>query len=250
VAGRADAGQVVTSEPATVLPSVLALAPMAGPGAGATDLGPDRGSVERIPLPAAASAARASPEAGASQQPGPLTEPAALAATVDPRVASVVRLRAGQQRGNGFYVKPRLVVTAADVIGSASVVDVIASDGKEVLGLVVLADPTRNLAAVYVPRAGPATPFAAAPALARMVQVVELAGDGRARVLAAGLEAARGDPAPTSRLELQDDGEDPMPGAPVFLEGRAIGLVGPTRNLIGIDAVADLLESEALAALH
>jgi hypothetical protein len=114
----------------------------------------------------------------------------------------------------------------------------------------VLADPTRNLAAVYVPRAGPAAPFAAAPALARIVQVVELASDGRARVLAAGLETAPGGLAPTARLELQADGEDPAPGAPVFLENRAIGLVGPSRNLIGIHAVADLLESEALAALQ
>jgi hypothetical protein len=83
-----------------------------------------------------------------------------------------------------------------------------------------------------------------------MVQVVELAGDGRARVLPAGLAAAPGHLAPTARLELRDGAADAMAGAPVFLEDRAIGLVGPTRNLIGIDAVADLLESEALAALQ
>ena len=160
-----------------------------------------------------------------------------------------MRLHAGDRRGNGLYVRPRLIVTAADVIGSASVVDVTTSDGKEVLGLVVLADPTRNLAAVYVPRAGPAAPFADAPALGRMVQVVELAGDGRSRVISAGLEAAPGHVAPTAGLELQD-GADAVAGAPVFLEDRAIGLLGPTRNLIGIDDVADLLESEALAALH
>jgi hypothetical protein len=80
--------------------------------------------------------------------------------------------------------------------------------------------------------------------------VVEVADDGHARVLAAGLEAAPGDPAPTPRLELRDEGADPAPGAPVFLVDRANGLVGPTGSLIGIDAVADLLESEALAALH
>jgi hypothetical protein len=243
--GPADADQVVTT---AALPSALALAPMAGPDAGATGLGPDRRAAERMPLPAA-SAVRASPEAGASRQPGPLTE-AAVAATIDPRVASVVRLHAGDHRGNGLYVRPRLIVTSADVIGSASVVDVTTSDGKEVLGLVVLADPTRNLAAVYVPRAGPVAPFADARALGRMLEVVELAGDGRARVLSAGLEAAAGHLAPTARLELQDGGADAVAGAPVFLEDRAIGLVGTARNLIGIDAVADLLESEALAALQ
>jgi len=227
-----------------------ALAPAAGPD-GATDLAADSGAG----LPSGASAARPSPEAGRRLLPGP-TEPAA--ATSDPRVASVVRLRAGTSRGNGFYVGPRLVVTVADVVGAASVLDVTTSGGEEVLGLVVLRDPIRNLAVVHVPRAGPITPFADVPALGagRTVQVVELAGDGRARVIPAGLgtpplaDAGTG----AAHLELQAGGERTVAGAPVFAGEGAIGLVAPSSggagSIIGIAEVAELLQSEALAALR
>ena len=46
------------------LPFALALAPMAGPDAGATGLGPDRRAAERMPLPCSERCSAASPEAG------------------------------------------------------------------------------------------------------------------------------------------------------------------------------------------
>jgi hypothetical protein len=242
---------------------------MAGPHAGPP--GPRQRAGEGMPLRSGTSAARVSPDAGVRRLPDLVPEPearlpgepAAMAPASDLRVASVVRLQAGSRGGNGFYAKPRLVVTAADVVGTASVVDVTTSDGQELLGLVVLTDPARNLAVVHVPRAGPATPFAEVPALAPGggAQVVELAGDGRARVIPTAIEAAppagdpRGDGAMGPRLQLEDGGEGAVVGAPIFLGDRAVGLVadpsrGPTGGVIAIDEVAALLESEALAALH
>jgi hypothetical protein len=240
------------------LAAAAALAPTAGPDAGLP--GPRRRADEGMPLRSGMSAARVFPEA---RLPGLPIDPAGTATASDLRIASVVRLQSGGHRGNGFYVRPRLVVTAADVVGTASVVDVTTSDGQELLGLVVLTDPTRNLAVVHVPRAGPATPFAETPEFApgQATQVVELAGDGRARVIPAALEAAppAGDPsghgAMAPRLQLEDRGEGAVVGAPIFLGDRAVGLVadpsgGPTGSVIAIDEVAELLESEALAALH
>ena len=245
--GTARAG---TAEPSK-LGSAAAIAPAAGPDPGAMGLAAGRGAEP----PSEASAARWSPESG-GPLPGP-KEPAA--ATFDPRVASVVRLRAGASRGNGFYVGPRLVVTVADVVGAASVLDVTTSGGEELLGLVVLRDPIRNLAVVHVPRAGPITPLADAPALGpgQMAQVVELTGDGRARVIRAGLgapplaDAGSG----AARLELLAGEERAVAGAPVFSDVGAIGLVAPSSggaagSIIGIAEVAELLQSEALAALR
>jgi hypothetical protein len=261
--GTAAAGHATTAEPRTRLTAVTALAPMAGPDASPPGERPVSGTDERMPLRSGMSAARASPEAGEGRLPGLPTGSAAMATASDLRVASVVRLRAGSHRGNGFYVKPRLVVTAADVVGTASVVEVTTSDGQELLGLVVLTDPARKLAVIHVPRAGPATPFAETPELApgRAAQVVELAGDGRARVIPAALEAAppssdpSGDGALAPHLQLQDGGEHAVAGAPIFLGDRAVGLVAdpggaPTGSVIAIDEIAELLESEALAALH
>ena len=83
-------------------------------------------------------------------------EPSVFAAALDPRTASLVRLETDSHKGSGFYVKPRLVATTADLVGTASMVDVTTSDGEKVLGLVVYTDPVRNLAVVHVPRSGPA----------------------------------------------------------------------------------------------
>ncbi|MGH6900440.1 MAG: hypothetical protein ACREJ5_28480, partial [Geminicoccaceae bacterium] len=173
--GSADADPTEAADLANNLAAIAALAPMAGPAADRTDPASDRRADEPSSRSWRATATRASPAAGAARQPN---EPGAVTGTRDPRVASVVRLRAGTRRGNGLYVEPRLVVTVADVVGAASVVDVTTGEGEEVLGLVVLTDPLRNLAVVHVPRAGPATALADEPALGpgRTVQVVELAG--------------------------------------------------------------------------
>jgi S1-C subfamily serine protease len=253
-----ETGRAGTVELARV-GSVASLAPAAGPDAGAPRLAAARRGAEPVPPPSEASAPWPLPEAGRNLLPGPPTEPAAAAATSDPRVASVVRLRAGTRRGNGFYVGPRLVVTLADVVGAASVLDVTTSGGEEVLGLVVLRDPIRNLAVVHVPRAGPVTPFADVPALGpgRTVQVVELAADGRARMIPAGLGSPPLSDAGmrAAQLELEAAGARPVAGAPVFSDDGAVGLVarssgGSTGSVIGIAEVAELLESEALAALR
>ena len=102
----------------------------------------------------------------------------------------LVRLTAGDRSGTGFYVKPRLVATTADVVGTGSVIDVKASDGSVMLGLVALVDPTSNLAVVHVPRAGPPLPFAAtvADAAGPGAEVIELGGDGRAWLRTAAVE--------------------------------------------------------------
>ena len=41
-----------------------------------------------------------------------------FAAALDPRMASLVRLETGSRQGSGFYVKPRLVATTADLVGT------------------------------------------------------------------------------------------------------------------------------------
>jgi hypothetical protein len=160
------------------------LEPAAGGPSAATPPGPARRPRARMPGPAQATAAEMAPEAWGSRQVGAPSDPDGLTTAHDPRVASLVRLDAGRRSGNGFYVEPRLVVTAADVVGTASVIDVTTSDGEAVLGLVVLTDPIRNLAVVHVPRAGQPMPVAeAAMGPSRRVQVIDLARDGRARIV-------------------------------------------------------------------
>jgi S1-C subfamily serine protease len=183
-----------------------------------------------------------------------------FAAALDPRVASVVRLETGSHRGSGFYVEPRLVATTADLVGTASVIDVVTGDGEKVLGLVVHTDPTRNLAVVHVPRAGRPVTLAPRPALApgQAVDVLELLGHGRARVTLATLQpaGAAGDgTASGGRLELDLAGAPAAMGGPVFVNERAVGLIadqdgGSRRGIVSVDALAALLQSEALAALR
>jgi hypothetical protein len=183
-----------------------------------------------------------------------------FAAALDPRMASVVRLETGSGRGGGFYVAPRLVVTTADLVGTASVIDVTTGDGEEVLGLVVHTDAVRNLAVVHVPRTGrPALLFdGAGLAPADAVDVLELLGDNRARVTLARLHPAApaGDrTASTDRFDLDLAGVPAAVAAPVFLNERAVGLIaaqggGLRHRLVPIDGLSTLLESGALAALH
>jgi len=186
-----------------------------------------------------------------------------LAAELDPRVASVVRLEAEGRRGSGFYVKPRLVVTTDDLVGSSSVIDVTTSDGEAVLGLVVQVDPDRKLAVVHVPRAGRPAQLLDAAALRRgdVVEVLELVGEQQARLTRATLQQAlaggaqTSETAPVLRLAGDAAGASTGGGAPVFLKDRAIAIVaaqsgGPERNVISIEALDTLLESGTLAALH
>lgn len=182
-----------------------------------------------------------------------------LAAALDPRVASVVRLEAGSRRGSGFYVRPRLVVTTVDLVGRTSVVDVTTSDGEAVLGLVVHTDPDRGLAVVHVPRAGRPALLSDAPTSrpGHTVDVLELMGAGQARLTRAALEGGNrtGDGGSALHLRLKAADAAISAGAPVFLNDRAIALVGardsgPERDVIPIEAFDELLGSEALAALR
>ena len=260
VADPAPADLAGPQEPDPGLLPVAALEPQAGPDAGSTRPAPDRRSDPHSPERSQAGADDLFPEPG--RRTGVRTGQDAGAADLDPRAASVVRLSAGDRRGNGFYVEPRLVATTGDVVGTASVIDVTTSDGAQVLGLVVLTDPISNLAVIHVPRAGQPAPLAdpAASAPSRAVQVVELASEGRARVIPAVLQASPpgvgpGGAALGAHLELADGGGRAAPGAPVFGDEGAIGLItdqsgGPGRNVVGARELQDLLASEALAALR
>jgi S1-C subfamily serine protease len=200
--------------------------------------------------------------AGGSRETNARSEQTVLAA-LDQRVASVVRMAVDGRQGSGLYVKPRLLVTTGELVGSASMVEMTTSDGEEVLGLVVHVDPARNLALVHVPRSGRSAPVAAAPAVGpgQTIELVELVGGGRARVLRAVLRAASqgGDrianALPALHLELGEAGAPGTSGAPLFLDEQAIGLIanqdsGRLRNIIRLDHLDDLLALEALAALQ
>jgi hypothetical protein len=242
---RAGEAELVAAAPAE-------LEPAAGP--------PDRLPPARVALGAPLRVAAPSTPVGAERPPR--AAPDAIGAVHDPCVASCVRLRAEGRPGNGFYVRPRLVVTAADVVGTASVIDVTTSDGEEALGLVVLVDQIRGLAVVHVPRAGQPMAFAESAGLepGRTARVIGLGADGRARSGSAVFE-----PAPAvgaidegiaraPRLKLDDGGEPAAPGAVVVSENHVIGLLaggegGPMRGILPIDGLSQLLESETLAGL-
>jgi hypothetical protein len=246
-----DTDAATAGEPAPALPMFAAIEPGAGPGAGSRRTGtPFRNVPASEPLL----------DSGPGPEGGAHTEASVFAAALDPRMASVVRLDTGSGRGAGFYIEPRLVVTTADLVGTASVVDVTTGDGEEVLGLVVHTDPARNLAVVHVPRTGQPAPLfdGAALAAARALDVLELLGDDRARVTLARLQPAApgGDgTGSTDRYDLDLGGTPAAVGAPVFLNERAVGLLaahggGLRRHLVPIDWLPTLLESAALAALR
>ena len=234
---------------ASGLPGIAALAPGAGPGTGSP--GPiDPAPVAQVEQPAS--------ESRAARRLGTTVEPTVGAAALDPRVASVVRLDAGSRRGSGVYVAPRLVVTTTDLVEHTSVIDVTTSDGEAALGLVVHTDAERGLAVVHVPRAGRPALLSDAPASGsgQMVEVLELVERGQARLSRAVLQRGNsaGEGVPALQLEL-DGAAATSTGAPVFLNDRAIALVGaregaPEGNLVPVQALDELLESEALAALR
>jgi hypothetical protein len=229
-------------EDATMVSGIAAVAPSGGPGPTHAE---SRASMAQD-APAVAP--------GAAQRPDTAGEGHVLAAAADARLASVVRLDAGSLRGNGVYVRPRLVVTTADLVGATSVIDVTTSAGESALGLVVHTDLDRNIALVHVPRAGRPALLPDAPALSgRMVDVLELIEPGQARLTRSILQGSTG--APALRLEVDAADVATSAGAPVFLNDRAVALVAaregvPESNLVPIDALDALLESEALAALH
>jgi hypothetical protein len=237
--------------PAAGLPLLAAIEPGGGGGAGAR-VGAER---TRDPL------ALGSSEPGQSGPDDARADPTVFAAALDPRMASVVRLETGSYRGSGFYVEPRLVATTADLVGTASVIDVITSDGQKALGLVVHTDPARNLAVVHVPRSGQPAALAARPALApgQAVDVLQLLGHDRARVTVAmllqpGMGAGDGSGSGAG-VELDLAGAPAPMGAPVFVNDRAVGLIadpggGSRRSIVPVDALAALLRSEELAALR
>jgi S1-C subfamily serine protease len=232
---------------ASGLPGIAALAPGAGPGTGSP--GPiDPAPVAQVEQPAS--------ESRAARRLGTTVEPTVGAAALDPRVASVVRLDAGSRRGSGVYVAPRLVVTTTDLVEHTSVIDVTTSDGEAALGLVVHTDAERGLAVVHVPRAGrPALlSDAHASGSGQMVEVLELVERGQARLSRAVLQRGNSEGVPALQLEL-DGAAATSTGAPVFLNDRAIALVGaregaPEGNLVPVQALDELLKSEALAALR
>lgn len=225
------------------LPGMAALEPGAGPAI-APRQDQDRAAlVQDLPLAVASPGDRQPPTA-----PGRAT----IAAALDPRLASVVRLEAGGRRGQGLYLRPRLVVTTADLVGGASVVDVTTSDGAAALGLVVHTDAERGLAVVHVPRAGqPALPTLAPAAAGRMVDVLELIEPGQARLtramLRGGMSAPALQPAPEAGTMAA------IGAAPVFLDDRVVGLFATpdgAGRLVPIEALEALLEDDALAALR
>ena len=214
-------------------------------------------------LPPAMAASRGAPappwpDPDQSGQNGARAEPTVFAAALDPRTASLVRLETDSHKGSGFYVKPRLVATTADLVGSASVIDITTSDGEKVLGLVVHTDPVHNLAVVHVPRSG--RPAALSPGTAltpgQTVDVLELLGHDRARMTIAPLRPAlSGGTARAAHVELDLAGAPATAGAPVFVNERAVGLIadqdgGSRRSIMPIDDLAAILASGPLAALH
>jgi hypothetical protein len=230
-------------------PLLTTIEPEAGPGASAP-LALD-GSSDAPALPW--------PDPVPSGRHGARAEPTVFAAALDPRTASLVRLETGSHRGSGFYVRPRLVATTADLVGTASMVDVTTSDGEKVLGLVVHTDPARNLAVMHVPRTGRPAVLSQRLALApgQAVDVLELLGHDRARMTIAALQpaAAGGSAGGDEQLELDLAGAPATSGAPVFINDRAVGLIadqdgGSRRRIMPTDALAAILASEPLAALR
>ena len=87
--------------------------------------------------------------------------------------------------------------------------------------------------------------------------MLELIGQGQGRLTRTVLKAgdAAGDGAPASDLEVEPGDAATSIGAPVFLNDRVIAMIaartgGAGRKLVSIEALDDLLQSEALAALH
>jgi hypothetical protein len=255
-----DSELVAAAAPAAPAADWLAQAPAAqenatlrsGIAAVAPSGGPDTGPIGS--QPGALVAQDAQPRIETRSAGRPAAEGTVLAAALDPRAASVVRLEVGSRRGHGFYVRPRLVITTADLVGGTSVIDVTTSAGEAALGLVVHTDPERNIALVHVPRAGrPALLSDARASSGDMVDVLELIEPGQARLTRSILQGRTG--APALRLDLDAADAATSAGAPVFLHHRAIALVAaregvPEGNLVPIADLDAVLESEALAALH
>jgi hypothetical protein len=94
--------------------------------------------------------------------------------------------------------------------------------------------------------------------LAAAVDVLELLGGDRARLTLATLQRSGADGDGTvgaGPFELDLGGAPAAMGAPVFVNELAVGLIadqaaGRRRSIVQVDALAELLQSEALAALR
>ncbi len=161
-------------------------------------------------------------DAGADEPPPP-----------DPSLAaSVVAILADGRAGAGVYLREDLVLTTAQLVERASVVDVTAVDGTRVLGLVARADAARNLALVQVSRRGLPAALHDGPAPARgtvVEAIVPTAGGKLTR--AAGRYLGDGPVVglvPPTSADLAYLGaptlQEPPEAAPWFLGDRLVGL--------------------------
>jgi S1-C subfamily serine protease len=190
----------------------------------------------------------------------------AIAPAGDPRSSSIVRLAAGARSGSGIYVRPDLVLTTAQMVEGASVVDVMGADGARVLGLVARADPVRDLALVQVARPGRPVMLHDGPPLApgQPVEALALGADSGPNLSRGRYEgsSAPGVAGPGLTALVSIDG----PAAPAerlampwFAGDALIGLAGgaPFENpegsigVVGSSAIRDFLYGSggALAAL-
>jgi hypothetical protein len=83
--------------------------------------------------------------------------------------------------------------------------------------------------------------------------VLELLGHDRARMTIAPVRQATSE-GTTGAAQVELAGAPATPGAPVFVNERAVGLIadqdGSRRSVMPIDDLAAILASEPLAALH
>ncbi|MCE3249453.1 MAG: hypothetical protein K0R41_3278 [Geminicoccaceae bacterium] len=172
----------------------------------------------------------------------------AIAPAGDPRSSSIVRLAAGARSGSGIYVRPDLVLTTAQMVEGASVVDVMTAD------LVQVARPGRPVMLHDGPPLAPGQPV---EALALGADSGTNLSQGRYEGSSApgvagpgftGLVSMHGPAAPVERLAM-----------PWFAGDALIGLAGgaPFENpdgsigVVGSSAIRDFLYGSggALAAL-
>jgi hypothetical protein len=143
-----------------------------------------------------------------------------------------VGIRADGRAGAGVYLRADLVLTTAQLVEAASVVDVTAADGTRVLGLVARSDAARNLALVKVARAGAPAVLYDGPRPARGTVVEALVPSARGRLRrAAGRYLGEGPVVglvPPTAADLAYLGAPDLRAAPEavpwFLGDRLVGL--------------------------
>ncbi len=146
----------------------------------------------------------------------------------DPRARGVVQIAAGDRTGGGFYIRPDLVLTTAELVADSSVVDVASADGVTVLGLVARVDRARDVALVQVSRSGsPLDLYDGPPVeIGRLVDVFSAANGGPivTRGLYRGLRSKSGGAtAGLAQVEIASPIRA-QPGGAWFLADRVIGM--------------------------